>query len=194
MKDDPRIKFNFSAIAKGYACDVIASLLEREGVENYVVDIGREVVAKGKNSDGNCWRIGINKPENDSTGYIDELECIVRLCDKIGFATSGNYRNYYIKDGKKISHTIDPHTGYPSEKSILSATVICNDCMAADAYATAFMVMGVEEANRLAESIPEIKHYFLIYSDEVSPSGYKIKHSKGMESILNNVGLKNFRK
>ena len=193
IKTDPRIKFNFSAIAKGYACDVIASLLEREGVENYMVDIGREIVAMGKNPDGNCWRVGISKPEDDSTGYIDEIECIVRLCDKIGFATSGNYRNYYIKDGKKISHTIDPHSGYPSEKSILSATVICNDCMTADAYATAFMVMGVEEAVRIAEGIPEIKHYFLIYSDDDSPSGYKIKQSKGMESILNNVGSKNFR-
>ena len=184
VKSDPRIKLNFSAIAKGYACDVVASLLEREGVTNYMVDIGGEVAAKGKNPNGNCWQIGINKPEDDSTGIANEVERLVRLCDKSGMATSGNYRNYYIKDGKKYAHTIDPHTGYPTEKSILSATIIANDCMTADAYATTFMVMGVEEASKLAENIPDIQHYFLIYSDETSPTGYKVKHSKSIESIL----------
>ena len=186
VKDDPRIKFNFSAIAKGYACDVIAALLEREGVKNYMVDIGGEVTAKGMNANGNCWQIGINKVEDDSTGMVNEIERLVRLCEKSGLATSGNYRNYYIKDGKKYAHTIDPHTGYPTEKSILSASIICDNCMAADAFATVAMVKGVEEASKLAETIPEIQHYFFIYSDDSSPTGYKIKHSAGMESILVN--------
>ena len=186
VKDDPRIKFNFSAIAKGYACDVVASLLESEGVENYMVYIGGEVTSKGKNPNGNCWHLGINKPEDDNTGMTEEAEDTIRLCEKSGMATSGSYRNFYIKDGKKYAHTIDPHTGYPTEKSILSATIIANDCMTADAYATVCMVMGVEEASKFAENISEIKHYVFIYSDDSSPTGYKKVHSKGMESILVN--------
>jgi len=184
VKDDPRIKFNFSAIAKGYACDVVASLLEREGIKNYMVDIGGEIAAKGVNQNDNCWQLGINKPEDDKTGMVNEIERLVRLCNKGGLATSGNYRNYYIKDGKKYAHTIDPHSGYPVEKSILSATIIANDCMTADAYATVCMVKGVEEAIKIVENIPEIQHYYFIYSDESSPTGYNVKHSKGMETIL----------
>ncbi|MDR0394659.1 MAG: FAD:protein FMN transferase [Tannerella sp.] len=182
LKDDPRITLNFSAIAKGYASDVIAALLEREGVENYMIYIGGEVTAKGKNPQGACWQIGIAKPEDDSTGIKNEVFRIVRLCGKHGFATSGNYRNFYIKDGKKYAHTINPQTGYPSEQNLLSATVIAPDCMTADAYATAFMVMGVEAACRLAASIPEIE-YFLIYADETT-GRYKTTYSDGIKSML----------
>ena len=182
IKDDPRIKLNFSAIAKGYASDVVASVLEREGVENYMVEIGGEIAAKGKNPNGNCWGLLIPKPEDDPTGIKNERMAVTELCEKCGMATSGNYRNYYIKDGKKYAHTIDPHTGYPSERSILSATVIAPDCMTADAYATAFMVMGIEVAEKLAEKAPEIE-YFLIYSDDASGK-HKTKYSKGMKSML----------
>ncbi|MDR2914478.1 MAG: FAD:protein FMN transferase [Tannerella sp.] len=182
VKEDPRIKLNFSAIAKGYASDVIAALLEREGVENYMVEIGGEITSKGKNPNGNCWRNGINKPEDDSTGIKNEIESVIKLCDKRGLATSGNYRNFYIKDGKKYAHTIDPRTGYPSEQSILSATIIAPDCMTADAYATAFMVMGVEAACKMAENIPEIE-YYLILNDEHTGK-YKIKYSEGMKTML----------
>lgn len=142
VKDDSRILLNCSAIAKGYASDVIARLLEREGVKNYMVEIGGEVTMKGVNQNGKCWRIGINKPEDDSTGIKNDIEEVVQLCKKGGVATSGNYRNYYVKDGKKYAHTIDPRTGYPSEQSILSATIVAEDCITADAYATAFMAMG----------------------------------------------------
>ncbi|MDR2776269.1 MAG: FAD:protein FMN transferase [Tannerella sp.] len=182
IKDDPRIMLNFSAIAKGYASDVIAALLESEGVETYMVEIGGEVTVRGKNPDGNCWQIGINKPEDDISGIKYEIESIIRLCDKCGVATSGNYRNYYVKDGKKYVHTIDPHSGYPSEQNILSATIIAPDCMTADAYATAFMAMGIDTAVRMAEKIPEIE-YLLIYSDNIT-GGYKIKSSGGMKTML----------
>ena len=137
VKEDPRILLNCSAIAKGYASDIIARLLEREGVKNYMVEIGGEVTMKGVNQNGNCWRIGINKPEDDSTGLRNDIEEVVQLCKKGGVATSGNYRNYYVKDGKKYAHTIDPRTGYPSEQNILSATIVADDCITADAYATA---------------------------------------------------------
>jgi thiamine biosynthesis lipoprotein len=182
IKEDPRITLNFSAIAKGYASDVIAALLEREGVKNYMVWIGGEVASKGKNPNGNCWQIGIEKPEDDFSGIQNELEATIMLCDKSGLATSGNYRNFYIKDGKKYAHTIDPHTGYPSEQSILSATIIAPDCMTADAYATAFMAMGVEPAIAMAAKIPEIE-YYIIYADSLT-GDYKIKYSEGTASML----------
>jgi thiamine biosynthesis lipoprotein len=182
VKDDPRMMLNFSAIAKGYACDVIADLLEREGVANYMVDIGGELAVKGLNPDGNCWRAGISKPDEDVYGTnSQEVNAIVRLCNKCGLATSGNYRNFYVKDGKKYTHTIHPHTGYPSEQTILSATILAADCMTADAYATAFMAMGVEDACRMAETIPDIE-YYLIYAGP--DDTFQIKYSDGMSSVL----------
>ena len=173
VKDDSRILLNCSAIAKGYASDIIARLLEREGIENYMVEIGGEVTMKGVNQNGKCWRIGINKPEDDSTGVKNDIEEVVQLCKKGGVATSGNYRNYYIKDGKKYAHTIDPRTGYPSEQSILSATIVAEDCITADAYATAFMAMGLEKAREAAKNIPDIE-YYVIYSDENGKHQYSI--------------------
>lgn len=181
VKDDPRTLLNCSAIAKGYASDIIARLLEREGVKNYMVEIGGEVTMKGVNQNGDCWRIGINKPEDDSTGIRNEIDEVVQLCKKGGVATSGNYRNYYVKDGKKYAHTIDPRTGYPSEQNILSATIVADDCITADAYATAFMAMGLETARQAAKNIPGIE-YYVIYSDENGK--HQIEYSKGMLQYL----------
>lgn len=183
LKDDPRILLNCSAIAKGYASDVIARLLEREGIENYMVEIGGEVTMKGVNQNGKCWRIGINKPEDDSTGIKNDVGEVVELCKKGGVATSGNYRNFYIKDGKKYAHTIDPRTGYPSEQSILSATIVAEDCITADAYATAFMAMGLEKAREAAKNIPGIE-YYVIYTDENGK--HQIEYSDGMLQYLPN--------
>ncbi|MDR2473970.1 MAG: FAD:protein FMN transferase [Tannerella sp.] len=172
VKDDPRVELNFSAIAKGFASDVIGALLEREGVENYMINIGGEVAVKGVNPNNNCWSIGINKPEDDNEGMTNEIEHIVKLCDKSGLATSGNYRNYYIRDGKKYAHTIDPKTGYPSGNSMLSATIIAADCMTADALATACMALGEERALNMLSKLPDIR-YFLIIADETKPTGYR---------------------
>ena len=183
VKDDSRILLNCSAIAKGYASDIIARLLEREGIENYMVEIGGEVTMKGVNQNGKCWRIGINKPEDDSTGIKNDIEEVVQLRKKGGVATSGNYRNYYVKDGKKYAHTIDPRTGYPSEQSILSATIVAEDCITADAYATAFMAMGLEKAREAAKNIPGIE-YYVIYSDENGK--HQIEYSTGMLQYLPN--------
>ena len=183
VKDDSRILLNCSAIAKGYASDIIARLLEREGIENYMVEIGGEVTMKGVNQNGKCWRLGINKQEDDSTGIKNDIEEVVQLCKKGGVATSGNYRNYYVKDGKKYAHTIDPRTGYPSEQSILSATIVAEDCITADAYATAFMAMGLEKAREAAKNIPGIE-YYVIYSDENGK--HQIEYSTGMLQYLPN--------
>lgn len=164
IKEDPRIMIDCSAIAKGYAVDVIANLLKSNGVQNYMVDIGGEVDVAGVNPTGNLWRIGINKPEDDPLSRNQSLQTILEVSG-LGIATSGNYRNFYYKDGMKYAHTIDPKTGRPVQHSILSSTVIAKDCMTADAYSTAFMVMGLEKAKSLVESHPELEAYF-IFSDE----------------------------
>lgn len=177
VKDDPRVLLNCSAIAKGYACDVIARLLEKEGVENYMVEIGGEITLKGLNPNGNCWSIGVNRPENDTLGIRNDVQETLRLCGSHGVATSGNYRNYYVKDGKMYAHTIDPRSGYPAEQNILSATIVAADCITADAYATAFMALGLEEAEKMAAGLPEIA-YFVIYRDD--DGRQRIRYSKNM--------------
>ena len=179
-KDDPRIMLTCSAIAKGYAVDIIAELLSKKGVKNFMVDIGGEVVVKGKNPRNSIWRIGINKPVDDSLAKNNTLQTILHIQD-VGLATSGNYRNFYYRDGKKYAHTIDPRTGYPVDHSLLSATVIAPDCMTADAYATAFMVMGIEEATQFTNSHPEIDAYF-IYADE--DGALKTHFTKGMSKYI----------
>ena len=133
-KQDPRIMLDCSAIAKGYAVDVIADLLRKKGVKNYMVDIGGEVDVAGVNSSGGLWRIGISKPDDDPESRNQDLQTILEITDK-GIATSGNYRNFYYKDGMKYAHTIDPKTGHPVQHSILSSTVIAKECIIADAFA-----------------------------------------------------------
>lgn len=180
VKSDPRIELNTSAIAKGYSCDIIADLLESFGVENYMIEIGGEISAKGVNEKDVCWRIGVDKPD-DLLIIQHDLQTILSLCDK-SLATSGNYRNYYVKDGKKYTHTIDPHTGYPSETDVLSATVIADDCMTADAYATAFVAMGMDKSIEVAKRVPEL-HYYFIYENE-SDGSFAVKYSEGFEQFL----------
>lgn len=163
-KEDPRIMLDFSAIAKGFGSDRVAHVLDSCGVSNYMVEIGGEIVIKGHNKNGNPWGIGINKPIDDSLSACQDLQTVLRLTD-CAIATSGNYRNFYYKDGVKYAHTIDPRTGYPVQHSLLSATVIADNCMRADALATAFMVLGVDSAMAYCERHPEIKGYFIVAAD-----------------------------
>ncbi len=162
-KEHPQTMLNCSAIAKGYGCDAVARLLDSKGIRDYMVEIGGEVTLKGKNSKNERWVIGVNKPTENSI-QSNELQTILKLTD-CSMATSGNYRNYRYIDGKKYSHTIDPHSGYPVTHSLLSATVIAKECAYADALATAFMVMGLEKAIQFCEQHPEIESYF-IYADD----------------------------
>ena len=157
-----RDQMDFSAIAKGYGCDVVARLLRSHSIENFMVEIGGEVVLSGHNDKGQPWHIGVNKPvENPEDG---DLQTVLSITD-CAIATSGNYRNFYYKDGQRYAHTIDPRTGYPVQHSLLSATVVAADCATADAYATSFMVLGLDSAQAVLNSHPELKAY-LIYSDE----------------------------
>ena len=163
LKADPRMMLDCSAIAKGYGVDVVARYLRSRGVENYMVEIGGEIVTHGVNPQRLPWRVGVTKPTDDSLNVSHELQTILNVTDK-AMATSGNYRNFYYKDGKKFAHTIDPKTGYPVQHNILSATVLARNCATADAYATAFMVMGLERAQQLLDRHPDLMAY-LIYND-----------------------------
>jgi thiamine biosynthesis lipoprotein len=164
-KSDPRMVLDFSAIAKGFGVDQVASLMRRKGISNFMIEIGGEIVVSGHNPKGEKWSIGVNKPVEDSTSTNQEVETILHLTD-CAMATSGNYRNFYISpDGRKLSHTIDPHSGRPVQHSILSSTVVAPTCSMADAFATSFMVMGLDEAKKVLSKHPELQALF-IYSDE----------------------------
>ena len=174
------VMLDCSSVAKGFGCDVVARLFDARGIANYMIEIGGEIVMKGKNSRGGDWTIGINKPVDDSLNQNQEFQSVISLTDK-GMATSGNYRNFYFKDGKKYAHTIDPRTGYPVQRNILSATVVADDCATADAYATAFMVLGLDSAMMVCDRHPEMDAYFIY----VDPQGEVTTHAtKGMEKYI----------
>ena len=155
------VELNFSAIAKGQAVDVVGNYLLSEGIENYLVEIGGEVRSLGHNKEEKLWTVGIELPDENRMGDLFDA---VMLEDE-GMATSGNYRNFRMVNGRKVAHTIDPATGYPKMQTLLSATVLAPNCMLADAYATACMVMGLEKSQELIESDPDLEAY-LIYSGE----------------------------
>ena len=187
VKDDPRVMLNCSSIADGTVCDMVADRFDRLGIQNYMVEFGGEIVAKGINPRGEHWRLGINRPVDDSTGLNQQLETIIHLYPsgidpakvsnngRRGMATSGNYRNFYVKDGKKYAHTIDPREGRPVQRDVLSATIIAPTGGLADACATACMVLGTEGTKLLQETLPMID-YFLICGDS---TGYVTVESAG---------------
>ena len=160
-KDDNRITLDASAIAKGYACDVVADLLRENGCQNLLVDIGGEVVLQGVNDKGNAWRVGITRPTIDATGAEKELQEVIASSD-LCMATSGNYLQYYFVDGQRRSHTIDPRNGYPVQHSLLSATVTASTCMRADALATACMVLGEQAALDMINQTTDAACYLII--------------------------------
>ena len=177
IKKQPHVQLNFSAVAKGYGVDVVADYLASRGLTNMMVEIGGEVVARGVNPQGEVWRIGIDNPEAPG-----RMTAAIALHDQ-ALATSGNYLNYYEKDGKKYAHTIDPRTGYPVQHSVLSASVIAADCMTADAYATAFMVVGLQKAKDILAADATLDAY-IIYDDQGT---LKTFTTSGIESSVQNL-------
>ncbi|MDR2562421.1 MAG: FAD:protein FMN transferase [Prevotellaceae bacterium] len=163
VKTNPNITLNVNAIAKGYSSDVIATFLKNMGIDDYLVEIGGEIVAKGKNPQEMAWRTGIDMPVEGNLIPGQALQVVLSVTDA-GMATSGNYRRFYVENGQTYYHTIDPRTGYQAKQNILSATVIAPDCLTADAYATAFMVLGLENSKQILAQHPEIEAYF-IYSE-----------------------------
>jgi FAD:protein FMN transferase len=161
-KTIPGIKLDFSAIAKGYAVDVVADYIASKGIKDLMVEIGGEIVCRGVKPGDALWRTAIEDPTVQV--YERKILAVAELSNK-AVATSGNYRNYYVHEGKKYAHTIDPVTGYPVFHSLLSASVFADNCMIADAYATAFMVMGFDKASAVLEK-NESLDAFLIYRND----------------------------
>ena len=161
-KNDWRVQLDFSASAKGYGVDVIGHFLASKGISSFFVEIGGEVVCSGKNAQNKPWRIGIINPESDLLNQ--SFIATVDLSDR-ALATSANNFNYRLIDGVRYSHTIDPATGYPVQRSILSASIFAKECITADALATACMVMGIDKAIIMIENMPDIDALFF-YSDE----------------------------
>lgn len=182
-KVHPNTMLDAAAIAKGYACDVVAQFLRNKGIQHFMVEIGGEVITCGNSPKRIPWKIGVTKPVDDSLNIQQEQQAVLNVTD-MAMATSGNYRNFYYKGGKKYAHTIDPKTGYPVQHSLLSATVLAKDCATADAFATAFMVMGIDKAKTVLEKHPELMAYF-IYAD--AKGELAVWHSPTMEGkILGN--------
>lgn len=179
-KQDRRLMLDCSAIAKGYGVDVVAKVLKAKGVDNYMVEIGGEIITHGISPKRVPWKVGVIKPTDDTLATTNEYQTILNITDK-AMATSGNYRNYYYKDGKRYAHTIDPKTGYPVQHNILSATVLASECAIADAYATSFMVLGLEGAKQILERHPELMAY-LIYTNEQNE--YAVWCSPTLESKI----------
>ncbi len=182
-KTDKRIQLDCSAVAKGYASDVVAAVLRQHDISNYMVEIGGEIVTKGVNESRLPWKIGVNKPSDDPMQQSQELQTILNVTDK-AMATSGNYRNFYYRDGKKVAHTIDPNSGRPVQHSLLSATVLAPNCATADAYATSFMVMGMEKAKDVLSKHSELMAYFIFAGQD---GNYEVWYSPSLrDKIVDN--------
>ena len=179
---EPDVQIDFNAIAQGYSVDLIADLFEDIDIHNYLIEVGGEIKASGVNENNKVWKVGIDKPLEEIDVY-DRFQFILELDNK-SLATSGNYRKFYEKDGVKFSHTINPMTGYPVQNRLLSVTVMTNKCSLADAYAIAFMAMGVEKTKKLVDFIDDQLDVYLIYTDK--DGSWKTYISPGMqEKIIN---------
>ena len=168
LRNDSIIKpkkmlIDFNAIAQGYTVDLIAYLFDQKGITNYLIEVGGEIRSKGINADDKIWKIGVDKP-TESIDSKDRFQFILELNNK-SLATSGNYRKFYIENGIKYSHVINPKTGFPAKNKLLSVTVIHNDCITADAYATAFMLMGLQLSKDFLSKRKDLEAYF-IYSNK----------------------------
>ena len=161
IKQDPRIKLIFNANAQGYSVDVVSRWFDERGCHDYLVEIGGEVFAKGLNREGKPWRVGIDSPIDGSNEDNRVIQAIVPLTDGKSLCTSGNYRNYFIEDGVKYSHELDPLTGYPKRDSLLSVAIIAPTAVLADGLATTVMVLGMERGFRLIDSLPDTEGYFI---------------------------------
>jgi len=163
VKAFPGMSLDFNAIAQGYSVDVICRYFDEKGIKGYLVEIGGEVRVRGDKG-GAMWKIGIDRPEDNNVIPGSELQAVIKLKD-LSLATSGNYRKFFVENGIKYSHTIDPRTGYPAKNQLLSATILASDCATADGIATACMVMGKDKTIEFLGLHPEFEA-FLVYSDD----------------------------
>ncbi len=182
IKLRPGIKLDFNAIAQGYTVDVVADFMIQNGVENYLIEIGGEVRAEGLKENNTPWKIGIEKPAQNSNAP-QTLKATLTLKNR-SMATSGNYRKFFMQNGVKYSHTIDPKTGYPAKNTLLSVTVLAETCIIADAYATAFMVMGLDRSKEFLNKHQNLEAYF-IYSDKEGK--YKTYMTEGIKENITEI-------
>ncbi len=174
-------RLNYNAIAQGYACDLVASYLEGAGVKDMLVNIGGEIVCSGVNPAGAAWTIGVDRPVDGNNVSGADLKGVMEAGpERCGVVTSGNYRKFYVKDGKKYAHTVDPRTGWPVQHSLLSATIVAPDAVTADAFATYCMVLGLDGAVKFIEGRPDLEAY-LIYED--SEGVMHAWHSSGFRLV-----------
>jgi len=183
IKDKQEIKLDFNAIAQGYSVDVLALYLEKNGVKNYLVELGGELIAKGKKNTEN-WKAGIEQPLQN-TSSERKLEAIIELNNR-ALCTSGNYRKFYEENGNRYAHILDPRTGFPARQKILSASVLADDAMTADAYATTFMVMGLEQSKQFLEENKDLNlEVFFIYDENNTWKTYTSESLKNRIKLVN---------
>ncbi|MBN2894087.1 MAG: FAD:protein FMN transferase [Bacteroidales bacterium] len=181
-KENENVIIDMNALAQGYSVDYVADYFERKGITNYMIEIGGETICRGHNEFGEAWRIGVEKPLENSDINDRQIELIVGFKnEKKALATSGNYRKFYIENGVKFTHTINPKTGYPSRDSLVSVTIMASDCMTADGYATACLVSGYEKAVEIVNSNDNLEA-FLIYFDY--QGNYKFYFSQGFKEYV----------
>lgn len=183
IKEKQEIKLDFNAIAQGYSVDVLALYLEKKGIKNYLVELGGELIAKGNKNTEN-WKAGIEQPLENNPAER-KLEAIIELNNK-ALCTSGNYRNFYVENGNRYAHILDPRNGFPAKQNILSASVLADDAMTADAYATAFMVMGLDRSKQFLEENKDLNlEVFFIYDENNTWKTYTSENLKSKIKLVN---------
>ncbi len=180
IKQLPGTKLDVNALAQGYSVDVVCKYFQNKGIKNYLVEIGGEVRGKGTNSKNQLWHIGIDRPKDGNVMPGSDLQAIIQIDNK-ALATSGNYRAFFVENGVKYAHEIDPKTGFPSRNTLLSTSVICDDCVSADAWATAFLVMGLDKSKEILKNLHGIEVYF-VYNNEKGE--YQVYFSDGMKKMI----------
>jgi len=179
-KKYPGVSLDVNAVAQGYSVDVVSKFFEDQGIKNYLVEIGGEVHCKGTNAKDKLWHVGIDKPTDEDIAPGGQLQAIIELDNK-SLTTAGNYRKFFVENGVKYGHTIDPKNGFPAKNTLLSATVVCDDAITADAWDTAFMVLGLEKSKELLKKLPGIEVYF-IYSNEQGK--FEVFYSEGLKKMI----------
>ena len=177
IKSFPEVKINVNAIAQGYTVDVLSIFLEKNNIVNYLVEIGGELRTHGVNKEGQPWKIGIDKPIENNNAH--DIQTILNISGQ-SVSTSGNYRNFYIENGMKYAHTINPKTGYPARNELLSVTIISKSCTEADALATACMVKGLSESKKMLKKLPGVEAYFISSNNKT----LTFEYTDGIKSLL----------
>lgn len=180
VKQLPGVSLDVNGVAQGYSVDVLAKFFDEKGIRNYLVEIGGEVRTKGTNAKNTLWHVGIDRPADNNLVPGQQIQAIIELNNR-SMTTAGNYRKFFVENGVKYGHTINPKTGYPAKNTMLSATVVANDAVTADAWDTAFMVLGIEKSKEILSQLKGIDVYFIYCNDK---GEYEIFCSEGLKKMI----------